>query len=484
MSTVYKAFDETLQRPVAIKVLHREISSDPEQLERFRREARTVAQLSHPNVVTVIDAGEDDDGYPFIVFQYVDGETLKDRIRRAGPLPVAEAVAYAIEIGRGLEAAHSARLVHRDVKPQNVLIDRQGRAKVTDFGIARSLEGDATLTDSGSVLGTTDYVAPEQAMGEGVTEQSDLYSLGVCLYEMLTGEVPFKADSLVGVAMRHIREPLPDIRQRRPEVSANLAAVVERATSKRPHDRYQSAEQMVSELEHALSIELARTGDDSQGSTSPMRVLGSDRSQARQAATRGPARKVVATIAAVCCGLAVLAFAASQLGHQANHSKAGGGSASPPAAHGGAGGPVQLASNPVAAFDPVGGPDHPEVARNAVDGNPSTFWDTEHYTSRSFGNLKQGTGIYLQTANPVAARVLAVQTPTPGWTGQVFASNASAPPQSLSGWTPVSPISTADSEGQQIALQTGGRQYRYYLLWITTLPAGNHAEIAELGLGQ
>ena len=165
MSTVFLARDETLERWVAVKVMHREISDQPDQLERFRREARAVAQLSHPNVVAVIDAGEDG-GFPYIVFEYVEGETLKQRIDRLGRLPVDESAAYAIEVGRGLAAAHAQRLIHRDVKPQNVLIDPEGRAKVTDFGIARSLESDG-LTKTGRVLGTTDYVAPEQAMGQG-----------------------------------------------------------------------------------------------------------------------------------------------------------------------------------------------------------------------------------------------------------------------------------------------------------------------------
>src|SRR5918993_1799597 len=187
MSSVYRAFDPMLERWVAIKLMHRDISNDPDQLERFRREARAVAQLNHPHVVTVIDAGEDE-GNPYIVFEYVEGETLKDRIKRCGRLPVAEAVAYAIEISRALSAAHKQRLVHRDVKPQNVLIDGEGRAKVTDFGIARSLEAHG-LTATGRVLGTTDYVSPEQALGHEVTPQSDIYSLGVVLYEMLTGEV-------------------------------------------------------------------------------------------------------------------------------------------------------------------------------------------------------------------------------------------------------------------------------------------------------
>ena len=209
MSTVYLARDTTLDRPVAVKVMHREMSEQADQLERFRQEARAVAKLSHPNVVAVIDAGEDG-GYPYIVFEYVEGETLKARINRVGALDVQEALAYAIEIARGLTVAHARNMVHRDIKPQNVLIDAEGRAKLTDFGISRQLEQDG-MTATGRVLGTTDYVAPEQAMGRGADQRSDIYSLGVVLYEMLIGHVPFHADSQVGVAMKHVNEELPDV---------------------------------------------------------------------------------------------------------------------------------------------------------------------------------------------------------------------------------------------------------------------------------
>src|SRR5919197_2407853 len=299
MSTVYRAFDPTLERWVAIKLMHRDISTDPDQLERFRREARAVARLNHPHIVTVIDAGEDE-GAPYIVFEYVQGETLKDRIRRLGRLPVAEAVAYAIEIGRALSSAHSRRLVHRDVKPQNVLIDLDGRAKVTDFGIARSLEAKG-LTATGRVLGTTDYVSPEQALGHPVTEQSDIYSLGVVLYEMLTGETPFSADSQVAVAMKHVKEPLPDVQRRRPEVSAALAAVVDRATAKETGNRYRTVDEMVHDLEEVLAIEAARAGETSGEATAVLQALPSDTAEYAPARLRRPRRAMI--ISALAIGL-------------------------------------------------------------------------------------------------------------------------------------------------------------------------------------
>src|SRR2546423_1015261 len=258
MSTVYLALDTTLDRQVAVKVMHREMSEQPEQLARFRQEARAVAKMSHPNVVTVIDAGEDG-GHPYIVFEYIEGEPLKQGIQRLGRLPVQEAVAYAIEVGRGLEPAHARNMVHRDIKPQNVLIDPEGHAKVTDFGIARQIEQQG-VTATGRVLGTTDYVSPEQAMGQDVDPRSDVYSLGVVLYEMLSGDVPFHADSLVGVAMKHVHEDLPDVQKRRPEVSSAVVAVVERSTAKDPERRYQHIGEMLNDLQTALEVEAARAG--------------------------------------------------------------------------------------------------------------------------------------------------------------------------------------------------------------------------------
>src|SRR6266516_262992 len=206
MSSVYRAHDRLLERRVALKVLHEQFTRDSDYVERFRREARSVAQLSHPSIVTVIDRGEQD-GRQFIVFEYVDGENLKALIEREGPLPERDALELALQIARALSVAHAHGLVHRDVKPQNVLLDDEGRAKVTDFGIARSLDVEAGITQTGTVMGTSDYIAPEQARGVKASVQTDIYSLGAVMYAVLTGEVPYHGDNFVAIAMRHINEP-------------------------------------------------------------------------------------------------------------------------------------------------------------------------------------------------------------------------------------------------------------------------------------
>src|ERR1700729_2615368 len=313
MSTVYRAFDETLERQVAVKLMNREVSSDSDELERFRREARAVAQLSHPHVVGVIDAGEDD-GRPYIVLEYVEGETLKERIRRMGRLPIPEAVAYAIEIARALGAAHARHIVHRDVKPQNVLIDQEGSAKVTDFGIARTLDEEG-LTADGRVLGTTDYVSPEQALGQHVTGQSDLYSLGVVLYEMLTGEVPFKGENQVAVAMKHVREILPDVQSKRPEVSAALAAVVDTATAKRREDRYADDVELIADLEDVLAIETARAGSVTGEVTTVLRTLPSRKRRRLPLRRRQPLLVAALGLIVVAAVVAIVVFAASNTHH-------------------------------------------------------------------------------------------------------------------------------------------------------------------------
>jgi hypothetical protein len=469
MSSVYRAFDPTLERWVAIKLMHRDISNDPDQLERFRREARAVAQLNHPHVVTVIDAGEDD-GAPYIVFEYVEGETLKERIRRLGRLPVSEAVAYAIEIGRALEAAHASLLVHRDVKPQNVLIDSDGRAKVTDFGIARSLEAQG-LTATGRVLGTTDYVSPEQALGHEVTGQSDIYSLGIVLYEMLTGETPFKADTQVAVAMKHVRDQLPDVQRRRPEISASLARVVERATAKETQNRYQDVGEMVHDLEEVLAIEAARTGQTTGEATTVLKSLRGDTADFAPVRMRRPRLALALTVL-------VLALAAATAVFLVDRTEKG------------TGGPVvkkprglsevRLARDAASDYDPEGdNRESPDAASNAIDGNRGTNWNTETYQGGFAGSHKSGVGLYVDAGKPVAGRGLTLATATPGFRAAVYASETV--PANLHGWTRVSPVQDVQQD-HTFRIRTRERLYRYYLLWISELPDGGKAEVQELSL--
>ena len=306
---VWLAFDQVLERRVAVKMLAAPIGGESAHIERFRREARAVAQLQHPHIVTVLDTGEHD-AMPYIVLEYVDGETLKARIQRVGRLTITEAVAFVVEIARALDAAHARGLVHRDVKPQNILLDAEGGAKITDFGIARSGNEDG-LTVDGRVLGTTDYVSPEQALGHQVTGQSDVYSLGVVLYEALTGSVPFSAPSHIAVATMHVRDEIPDVQQRRPEVSAALAAVVERATAKHLARRYASAREMIADLEEVLAIETARVGDAGKEATIVLRSLPEQATRRLPARVRHPLSLLALAVVAVAVVGAVVWFLAT-----------------------------------------------------------------------------------------------------------------------------------------------------------------------------
>src|SRR2546430_5600182 len=259
MSTVYKARDSLLERNVVLKVLHQQYSDDEDFVERFKREARSVAQLQHPNIVTVIDRGEQG-GRQYIVFEYIDGENLKEFVVRKGRLEVRQALEIAIEIARALGFAHEHGLVHRDVKPQNVLLNGDGRAKVTDFGIARSLDVEQGVTQTGTVLGTSNYIAPEQASGKHVDQHSDVYSLGVVLYEMLSGEVPFPGESFVAVALKHVNEPPPSVLDVRGDIPVRVAEAVDRALEKDPTRRFPTMAAFAAELESCLA-ELDRGKD-------------------------------------------------------------------------------------------------------------------------------------------------------------------------------------------------------------------------------
>jgi beta-lactam-binding protein with PASTA domain/predicted Ser/Thr protein kinase len=245
MADVYLAEDQELGRRVAIKILNDRHAADDSFIERFRREAKNAAGLSHPNIVSIYDRGEAEGTY-YIAMEFLDGRSLKELIVARGPAPVKIAVDYARQILAAVGAAHRHGIVHRDIKPHNVLVGGEGRLKVTDFGIARS--GASQMTEVGSIIGTAQYLSPEQARGAPVDQTSDLYSVGVVLYEMLTGQVPFTGDTPLEIAMKHLSEVPTPPSELRPEVPHDLDSVVLRALAKEPGERYQSAEEMDADL--------------------------------------------------------------------------------------------------------------------------------------------------------------------------------------------------------------------------------------------
>lgn len=459
MSTVFLARDEVLDRAVAVKLMHQGMIGDPDQLERFNQEARAVAKLSNPNVVAVIDAGEDD-GRPYIVFEYIKGETLKQRIGRIGALDTTEALAYAIEVAQALEVAHERGMVHRDVKPQNVLIDSTGRAKLTDFGISRQLDEEG-MTGEGKVVGTTDYVAPEQAMGQPVDPRSDVYSLGIVLFEMLTGDVPFKADSQVGVAMKHIGEEIPDVQGIRPDISAVTASTLDHATAKDPDDRYQSVSEMAEEMRGALEVEAIRQGGTDGEATS---VLDAVPPPARQL----PQAKTSPWPAALMLFVALVIAAGSAWVIARDQPEPGGGGSTPETTI-----PIVATED----FDPEGdATEHPEEVSRAIDEDRTTSsWTTETYQTNSFG-LKSGVGLILDAGRPVTAKAIDLSSPTPGWSLEVYGSNDPRP-EAVSDWDALG-SSPSVEQSQRVELITP-RSYRYFLLWATTpVESGNGYGVA------
>src|SRR6185503_1053049 len=260
MADVYLAEDQELGRRVALKLLDDRHASDEQFVERFRREAQSAAGLNHPNIVSIFDRGRAEGTY-YIAMEYLDGRTLKELLVKNGPTPVPIAIDYARQILGALAFAHRNGIVHRDIKPHNIVVGGDGRLKVTDFGIARS--GASQMTEAGSIVGTAQYLSPEQARGAPVDPRSDIYSLGVVLYEMLTGKVPFTGDTPVEIAMKHLSQVPEPPSSLRPEVPHDLDAVVMRALAKDPEQRYATAEEMDADLARvARGVAVSRETED------------------------------------------------------------------------------------------------------------------------------------------------------------------------------------------------------------------------------
>jgi serine/threonine-protein kinase len=350
------------------------------------------------------------------------------------------------------------------VKPQNVLLNGDNGAKVTDFGIARSLDVQAGLTQTGTVMGTSDYIAPEQARGRQVDAQTDVYSLGAVLYELLTGEVPFPGDNFVAVAMRHISEAPPSVRERRPELSPRLDAAVRRAMAKDPGERFGSMDEFCAELTACLGPETALSGAETM-------VVPGRRPQRRRPRAARPSREglTIWPLILLLAGLALLALTLAGIftftgpGEELkNYVKKKTGVAAAAAR------PVSVTG--MAAYDPYGdGTEHDSAVGNATDGDPATYWNTEHYD----GALnKQGVGLVLDAGAPKKLTQLAVRSDTPGFSATIFSGNSSS-----GGFT-------ADSKSQTAAFNTtfslNGSSARYYVVWITDLGPNASVELNEV----
>ncbi len=251
MAVVYKAKDRLLGRYIAVKVMNPSLSNDEEYIQRFQREAKNAASLSHPNVVSLYDVGQEENIY-YLVMEYIDGPSLKELIQQRGRIPPQEAIEIAIQIGEGLAHAHQMQIVHRDIKPHNIMVAPNRRYKVTDFGIARSSE-ESTITQTGSVMGSVHYFSPEQARGGEIGYPSDLYSFGILLYEMVTGKLPFDGDTAVSIALKHLQEPPPDPRNFNPNLPDGLCDLILKALEKDPGDRFASATEMIDALHQLRS---------------------------------------------------------------------------------------------------------------------------------------------------------------------------------------------------------------------------------------
>ncbi len=450
MATVWRAHDTVLDRPVALKRLRPSLLDDQEAVDRFRREAETVARLAHPGLVHLLDRGEDDEG-PFLVMELVDGEDLKSRIRREGALDPADAVRICAQVARALDHAHHNGIVHRDIKSQNVLLAKDGTAKLTDFGIARLMEGhhDMGLTRTGMLVGSSDYLAPEQAEGQPIDGRTDVYSLGIVLWECLTGKLPFPADSFLGVAMRHVSDPLPDPRSVRPDIPSHVAACALRAAAKHPSHRFDSAARF------ARALEERDSGDTASFAIPPELDAAADDTQRRRRVQ--PRRRRSLTELAAGIGV-LLAAVGGYVGYQALNER----DPSPPPTPAA----TRIPIDDVQSFDPQGDgekTENPDQVNAATDGSITAGWSTERYsTTPDFGGYaKDGVGLQLTLPARYRPTEVGITSDTPGATFEIR--NAGQPPFT----DPPLAKGTFKGGTQHVPLAAGATNE--LLLWITRL---------------
>jgi serine/threonine protein kinase len=467
MAQVWEAHDEILARAVAVKVLHPHLADDTAFLVRFRREAVAAARLSHPNVVAVFDTGVDG-SVAYIVMELVRGRTLRELLAAQGALGPARAVQIAAQVAEALDYAHGQGIVHRDVKPANVLIADDGRVKVADFGIAKAAStgfgSNADLTQTGTIVGTAKYLSPEQVNGRPQDRRADVYSLGVVLYEMLCGRPPFTGDTELAIAMKHVRVAPTGPRQVRAGIPRPLEAVVLKAMAKAPSDRFDTA----GDLRTALSmIDLVDDDATAMVTRDPTPPEGITPTFA-QTERSWLIPVVVIVVIALALGTVGVLFARNDnVRSFLDPSKR-------PASGSSAAG-VKLVG--ARAFDPLGGgSEHDDQAGNVIDGDPATAWTTERYATPRFGNLKPGVGIAIQLDRAEKLTQVQVSSPTKGYAASVYVAEAFQP--ALAGWG--EPVDVKSGIDGDTTFDLKDRRGAAVLIWITDLGEARVAQINDV----
>jgi serine/threonine protein kinase len=471
MASVWRARDQVLARPVAVKVLHQHLSVDDGFIERFRREALAAARLAHPNIVAIYDTGSEtgEDGMKrhYIVMEYCDGGTLADINAGVGAVGPGRAVAIGVSICDALEFAHGQGVVHRDVKPANVLMTSDGTLKVADFGIAKAAFVSSDITTTGAILGTVTYVSPEQARGLEPDARSDLYALGVVLYEMVSGRPPFQEESQIATAMRHLRDVPPPPRSIRAGIPRALESVVMRALEKDPDDRFGSAREMRAALSASVGAE----------STSAFHTPSAELDDTADSDSGTDMRWIVPVLA-IAALVVALAFAIPNV---LDTSSSNG--ETPTAGDGGVNQPPpgsEIAITASSDFDPYGSEgEHGEDAPLAHDGKPATAWETQTYDGSFEALGKPGVGLLFDLGQPETVSRIDLS----GSIGAFEVRFGDEPPTDENG------LEVA-AEGSDLSGKTSleldeDTEARYWLVWITSLPGpsgtASIAEVAFLG---
>ncbi len=475
MAQVWAATDETLTRRVAVKLLHPHLAADETFIARFRAEAIAAAKLTHPSIVAIYDTCTDG-GEEAIVLELVEGPTLREWLDEHGPLEPGQAAEVVAQAADALEAAHRAGIVHRDVKPANILLCADGRVKVADFGIAKAAEG-SELTATGTMLGTAKYLAPEQVEGGPVDPRTDVYALGIVLYEALCGRPPFDGESDAAIALARLHRAPMRPRQVRAGVPRALEEVVLRALSRDPDDRYVSAGALRGALLGCIEpVPLIGEITPAPGHPAlpPDATVAGDPGLGFAEAQRGwivPAAVILAVAATLV--VAGVLFSRTDAGKRLLD-RVG-------ESVGGSGGTTAATIASVSTFDPSpgDGAENDDEASRVIDGDAATTWSTEGYNSRALGGLKPGVGLVL-TLNQVAElSELRVRAESSGWSAEVYVADARA--DDLAGWG--EPVQRAVDLGIEASVDLGGREGAAVLIWITDLgdePPPVHTVLAEI----